>query len=122
MIKNIRSSLSLMDKLLIIFLILSIAVISFATLRKGEVKSVLVNKDGYLVGEYALNVARDIRVDEHNTLRIKDNKISMIYADCPDKRCVKQGASSIMPIICLPNRVHIKIRAYGEQESQLILH
>ncbi len=111
-----------MDKLLIILLILFIAVLSFATLRNGENKSVHVYKDNFLVGEYALDADREIRIDEHNTVRIKDHKVSMIYADCHDKRCVKQGASSIMPIICLPNRVHVKIHAKGDQESQLILH
>ncbi|MBM4403768.1 MAG: NusG domain II-containing protein [Candidatus Cloacimonetes bacterium] len=122
MIKSIIKGLSMMDKLLIIVLILSIAVLSLAKFGNGVIKSVMVYKDNYLVGEYPLTMDREIIIDEHNTVRIKNNKVSMIHTDCPDKRCVKQGTTSFMPIICLPNKVHVKIQTNGDRESHLILH
>ena len=49
---------------------------------------------------------------EHsNTVLVENNKISMKSANCPDKLCVRQGAisHSILPIVCLPNSIIIKI-------------
>ncbi len=47
-----------------------------------------------------------------NTVLAQKNKISVIKANCPDKLCVKQGAISngAYPIICLPNKLEIRIK------------
>ncbi len=49
--------------------------------------------------------------DGQNIILIKDGKISVKDANCPDKLCVKQGSisNSSYPIICLPNELVIKI-------------
>ncbi|HRY84255.1 MAG TPA: NusG domain II-containing protein [Candidatus Cloacimonadota bacterium] len=44
----------------------------------------------------------------------------MSYADCPDKRCVKQGASDMFPIICLPNHVVVEIKTSGGKKQFLL--
>jgi len=46
-----------------------------------------------------------------NTVEIKDGKVSVMYADCPDKICVNHRAISKSgeSIICLPNKVVISI-------------
>ena len=46
-----------------------------------------------------------------NTIRVKDGRIAVISADCPDKVCVSSGAISggAVPIICLPHRLEIRI-------------
>ena len=40
-----------------------------------------------------------------NTVEIKDGKIRVKDADCPDKTCVRMGwlDSAAMPIVCLPH-------------------
>ena len=40
-----------------------------------------------------------------NTVEIKDGRIRVSEADCPDKTCVRMGwlDSSAMPIVCLPH-------------------
>ena len=45
-----------------------------------------------------------------NTVEIKDGKIRVKEADCPDKVCVKTGwlSSSAVPIVCLPNHLVIE--------------
>lgn len=45
-----------------------------------------------------------------NTVEIKDGKIRVAQAECPDKTCVHSGYlhSSAMPIVCLPNRLVIR--------------
>ena len=45
-----------------------------------------------------------------NTIEIKDGKIRVESADCPDKTCVRMGwlESSAMPIVCLPHKLVIE--------------
>jgi len=47
-----------------------------------------------------------------NEIEIRPGEIGMLYADCPDQLCVKQGfiSNSHLPITCLPNRVVITLR------------
>ncbi len=53
-----------------------------------------------------------------NTVEVKDGKIRVSDADCPDKTCVKSGwlSSSAMPIVCLPNRLVIE---FSDEESEV---
>lgn len=59
--------------------------------------------------------------DGINIIEIKDNKIGIIDADCPDKVCMypeyidKPGQS----LVCLPHRVMIEIK--GKSEDDIIL-
>jgi len=48
-----------------------------------------------------------------NTIEIKDGKIRVKSAECPDKTCVHTGwlSSSAMPIVCLPNHLVIRFAA-----------
>lgn len=47
-----------------------------------------------------------------NTVEIKDHKICIVDADCPDKTCVKMGwLDSAEPIVCLPHKVVIKLES-----------
>lgn len=45
-----------------------------------------------------------------NLIEIKDGKIRVKSADCPDKTCVRMGwlDSSAMPIVCLPHQLIVE--------------
>ena len=45
-----------------------------------------------------------------NTIEIKDHRIRVFDADCPDKVCVNTGwlDSPAIPIVCLPNKLVIE--------------
>lgn len=45
-----------------------------------------------------------------NTIEIKDGRIRMQEAECPDKTCVHMGwlESGTLPIVCLPNHLSIE--------------
>jgi len=45
-----------------------------------------------------------------NTVWIRDGKICVIDADCPDQTCVKTGwlESASLPIVCLPHHLVIQ--------------
>ncbi|MCB5224890.1 MAG: NusG domain II-containing protein [Candidatus Cloacimonadaceae bacterium] len=110
MYRKLREHLSLADFILILTVLLAIG-ISWATVSKKEERLyVYIQKDELAVGVFPLDKDRVIRIDEHNTVEIKDGKVGMTEADCPDKRCVKQGFGDKLPIVCLPNRVVVEIR------------
>ena len=50
-----------------------------------------------------------------NTVTVKDGKIAVTAADCPDHYCMQRGfCDGGAQIVCLPNRLVIKF--VGEQE------
>ena len=83
------------------------------TMKTGEFVSVEI--DGRETARYSLK--EDIEVDIEtgdghvNRLVISGGKASIVYADCPDKLCVKQHAISRagQTIICLPHKLVIRI-------------
>ena len=49
-----------------------------------------------------------------NTVTVRDGRIAVTEADCPDHYCMERGfCSGGTPIVCLPNR--LVIRFLGEQ-------
>ena len=66
----------------------------------------------------------DLRMDQEktvstqygtNVITVKDGKIAVTQADCPDHYCMNRGfCDSGVQIVCLPNR--LVIRFVGEQE------
>ena len=50
-----------------------------------------------------------------NTITVKDGKVAVTYADCPDQYCVRQGfCNSGEQIVCLPHKLVISF--LGESE------
>ena len=56
--------------------------------------------------------------DSSNTIEIKDGRIRVKEAQCPDKTCGHTGwlSSSAMPIVCLPNHLVI---SFAESEGEV---
>lgn len=53
----------------------------------------------------------DVEYDGHkNTVEIRDHRVRVSSADCPDHTCVHMGwlSSSSMPIVCLPHQLVIE--------------
>ena len=50
-----------------------------------------------------------------NTIEIKDGRVCMLEAFCPNHLCIRQGWISFegQSIICLPNKVTVIVRAPG---------
>lgn len=68
---------------------------------------------------YTLNLNEDQIIDINydgriNTVEIKDGKVHVIYADCPDQTCVEMGYLENLPIVCLPNYLTI---SYSETDN-----
>lgn len=74
-----------------------------------------------LFGIYSLSTPQTIIINSNNKAEIKHGKIRMLVADCPDKRCVLQGWSDLIPIICLPNQIVIEIKPDNHKPQMHIL-
>jgi len=71
-------------------------------------------------GEFTFN---NIYSKGENVLHIKDGKVSMHSANCPDQVCVYQGElepPTIVPIVCMPNVVYVSILERSEIDWSLI--
>ncbi len=89
---------------------------AFLLLRSADVSdpAAEIYLDGKLHKTIALSQNTEFTVSsEHgsNTIRVSDGAISVVNADCPDRVCIASGAISdgMVPIICLPHRLEIRI-------------
>lgn len=57
-----------------------------------------------------------------NTVQIRDGKICMLEAECPDKTCVHMGwlESGTMPIVCLPNHLSIEFAGTADEADAVV--
>lgn len=74
--------------------------------------------DGRLIETVYLGTDRVLTVEGlhgTNVITVRDGKIGVTEADCPDHYCKKRGlCNSGAQIVCLPNR--LVVRFLGEQE------
>ncbi len=82
--------------------------------EKSAGNQVVVTVNGEEVGTYDLSEDQTISINHgSNILKIQDKKAQITEADCPDGLCVHQNPISRTneSIICLPNKVVVKIVA-----------
>jgi hypothetical protein len=108
------------DKILIASILL-VALLIFTGFQvygfAGGKTYVLIEIDGKLYRKVSLgkdgpNLKITVPVTHgENTVEINRDKARMLYADCPDGDCVRQGFISRpgQMIVCLPNKMVIKI-------------
>ena len=67
-----------------------------------------IYSQGELITTVSLAVDQEINIEGHNTVTVKDGKIAVTWADCPDHYCMDRGfCSGGTDIVCLPNRLVI---------------
>ncbi|MDD4310143.1 MAG: NusG domain II-containing protein [Candidatus Cloacimonetes bacterium] len=118
--KKALKEISIADMLLLILILFSIFMSAKYFSKADNAQSVYIYKDNSLIEVYPLEKDASIIIDTHNRVQIKGGKVRMSYSDCHDKRCVKQGYSDSMPIICLPNKVIIEVKA-NPKDKRFIL-
>ena len=86
---------------------------------KGE--TVAIYQDGSKIQEISLYENTEILIENSYTNRVmvKDEKVAIVESDCPGMDCVHSGwiNGKGRSIVCLPNRVEIRIE--GEMESEV---
>lgn len=97
---------------LVVLMIVGSAILFFPR-SSAAASSVSVYLDGELIEQFPIDINRefDIAADYVNTLCIQDGKASIIQSDCPGTDCIHSGwiSSPGRSIVCLPNRVEIRI-------------
>ncbi|MDP4133144.1 MAG: NusG domain II-containing protein [Bacillota bacterium] len=96
--------------ILILVAVLLTGLLVYKTMQ-GEGKSVIVTVNGDNYGVYSLDDDITVNIKGTNTLVIKNRTADITEANCPDKICVKHKpiSKSGDEIICLPNRVIVRI-------------
>lgn len=104
-------------EIIIISLILIISLLGYVfvnTREQGSIARIEVSQKLY--GSYDLSIDQNIAVNDPEGLvlikcEIKDKKIYVVSSTCPDKICINQGniGSSGQTIVCLPNKIVIKV-------------
>lgn len=88
----------------------------------GPGETAIVEVNGHEVMKISLLENRDYTVEGFrgkSSISVRDGQISMIDSDCPDKLCVKMGwiSNNDTSVICLPNRVVIRITGTGSFDT-----
>ena len=108
--------------IVIITLLLFICFVSLILHDNSSSKTANIYLDNVLIRSVVLS---DMDADSeftieseygYNKINVKNGKICISEADCPDKTCVKTGwtDSAINPIICIPHRLEIVINKTDE--------
>ncbi|MGN1113536.1 MAG: NusG domain II-containing protein [Oscillospiraceae bacterium] len=111
---KLRKSDIILCTAIIVIAVIMIIVLSCFSGGKGELAVITVGNKKY--GEYSLNEDKEIDISTgigKNTIQIKNGKVTMLDADCPDKYCVRQPSISKTgeSIVCLPHKVVIEIKS-----------
>lgn len=74
---------------------------------------VQIYQDGDLVREISLEYDQSFTLSGtyHNTVTVQNGRIAVTHSDCPGGDCVRSGwiGSAGQAVICLPNRVELRV-------------
>lgn len=88
------------------------AALSLWLLRPTRAVAVEVWSEGKLLQTLSLTDAQTVTVETatgKNIVTVRDGKVAVTEADCPDRYCMKRGwCSGGAQIVCLPNRLVLK--------------
>ena len=89
--------------------------LSIPLFTQEQARFAQISSMGQVVKTVDLTVDQEFTVDGKNTVTVKDGKIAVTWADCPDHYCMKRGfCGGGADIVCLPNRLVITF--LGDQE------
>lgn len=82
-------------------------------LNKPQGDIVTITQDGKTLYTLDLSKEKDRRITvkydgRENVIEIKDGRIRMLEADCPDHTCINTGWLEDVPIVCLPNKLAVE--------------
>ena len=95
-----------------------VGVLFWTSVGSEEAGMVCVYQDGELIRELSLSNTTEFEVegDYTNVITVKDGKAAITESDCPGTDCVHSGwiHEAGRSIVCLPNRVEIRIEGASE--------
>ena len=86
---------------------------SIFVLQQPDTQIVEIVQDGEVLYQFDLEQASDQTIEVQyegrvNTIEIKDHRIHMLAAECPDQTC-----GHMVPIVCLPHHLVIQFAENG---------
>lgn len=106
--KKARKYFTWADLLLVIALI-AIALYLSLNMFNSDRRFIIVKYKNKLIGQYSLEKNKLIDISEDIIVEVANGKVRILKNNCPNQLCVKQGWSSSLPIICVPNQVEITV-------------
>lgn len=109
--------------IVILAVVLAVCVgLSLWLLLPGEDASfVQVRSGGELLYALPLNVDTQIEIVSQygtNVVTVRDGKVAVTQADCPDGYCMDRGwCSAGVQIVCLPNRLVLEFSGHREVDG-----
>ena len=102
-----------------------IGVLFVKTTGTDEGETVAIYQDGNKIQEVSLYENTEILIENKytNRLIVKDAKVAIVESDCPGTDCVHSGwiSGKGRSLVCLPNRVEIRIEGEAEAEVDFIV-
>ncbi len=103
-------------------LLFSVAVCFFCGFSDSRPKTAVIEVDGKVFAEYEMSGIKGEKIVDvygKNKVKITRDYAEVIYADCPDKRDVKQGkiTKSGQIIVCLPNKMTVTVKDKKEYDD-----
>lgn len=104
--------------LLIVLVAVGLASTAYVAMSRSGGDIVIIERNGDMYGKYSLFEDKTITVEgkhSKNIITIKGGTVVMAESTCKNQVCVRHGAISSTgeSIICLPNRVVVKIEGKG---------
>ena len=105
----------------VVMLAILIGVVFWIKTGTEEGNLVVVYREGEKIQELSLNKNTEVFIENSytNKLVVKDKKVAIVESDCPGMDCVHSGwiSGKGRSLVCLPNRVEIRIE--GEVDSEV---
>ena len=86
--------------------------------REGEFAVIYMNGEELRRVPLSVDQTFSLHGDYCNEVTVKDGRIAVTHSTCPNQDCVRQGwlGDQGGSIICLPNRVEIRVVSSGEAD------
>ena len=95
-----------------------VSIIFWTSVGSEEGNMVMIYQEGKLIQELSLDHDTEfvIEGDYENVVTVKDGKAAITKSDCPGPDCVHSGwiHEAGRSIVCLPNRVELRIEGASE--------
>ena len=111
--------------LFIVLVVVGIAASAWLALSGSAGDTVIIESDGDLYARYKLTDDRTVTVRNGsgtNVVRIHNGEVSVTQANCHNQVCVKHESisSSGESIVCLPNKLMVRIEGSGGNEYDAV--
>lgn len=116
--------------IVVALVVLIIAFVSYfcvgMALASGEAETVVIELDGEIYAKYQLNSIfgkKAVEIDTvfgYNIVEIECDSVAVVDASCKDKVCVGKISKAGEMLVCLPNR--LVVRLLGEAEVDAVTY